>query len=217
MAILASVQCVFFQQCIVCAQSGREMFANDNSVSTFIRSVMSALRRFSSCCIWLLHWQCRHVPYVSTCQTLATCLCERLQAELWLWTWGLHSRMVRVSQSRICLDRIVLGSYCTQKMGHNVPPKHVYVFTETWRHILGDSCSVRILPSVTTCLLQRVGRQAVSWLRRVDVDYKRRRPGFERRTVNVGFVVDKVGLGRVFVTVIRDFPVTMISPVLLIN
>jgi hypothetical protein len=50
----------------------------------------------------------------------------------------------------------------------------------------------------------------VSWLRRVDVDCPPRRPGFERRAVNVGFVVDKVGLGRVFVTVIRVFPVSMI-------
>jgi len=57
----------------------------------------------------------------------------------------------------------------------------------------------------------------VSWLRRVDVDYPPRRPGFERRTVYVGFVLDKVGLGRVFVTVMRGFPVSMISPVLNFN
>lgn len=54
----------------------------------------------------------------------------------------------------------------------------------------------------------------MSWLRRVDVDCPPRRPGFERMTVYVGFVLGKVELGEFFGTVIRVFPVSMISPVL---
>ena len=41
----------------------------------------------------------------------------------------------------------------------------------------------------------------MSWLRRVDFDCSPQRPGFERGTVYVGFVLDKVGLGKVFVAV----------------
>jgi hypothetical protein len=132
---------VCVQQRTVCAQSGRKMFSNDSSIWAFIRSVMSAHRRFSSCSIWPLHWQYPHVRDVSTCQTLATASpCEKPQAELWFLTWGLHCRRARVSQSRICLDPTILGGYCTQKMGHNVPLKRVYVFTET-----GDVTSRRQL------------------------------------------------------------------------
>jgi hypothetical protein len=42
------------------------------------------------------------------------------------------------------------------------------------------------------------GRMAVSYLRRLVADFPPRRPGFEPRSSNVGFMVNKVGLGQVF-------------------
>jgi hypothetical protein len=41
-----------------------------------------------------------------------------------------------------------------------------------------------------------------------------RRPGFDPRSVHVGFVVDKVALGQVFRRVLRLSPVNFIPPVL---
>jgi hypothetical protein len=40
--------------------------------------------------------------------------------------------------------------------------------------------------------------KAVSWLRRLVAGFTSRRPGFDPRSVQVGFVVDKVALGQVF-------------------
>jgi hypothetical protein len=40
------------------------------------------------------------------------------------------------------------------------------------------------------------------------------RPGFNHRSVHVGFVVDKVTLGQVFLQVLRFSPVNFIPPVL---
>ena len=66
MAILASVQCVLEQR-IVCAQSGRKIFPNDNSVLTSMWSVISAHSRFSSCCLVAP----LTVPSRSKCQQLS--------------------------------------------------------------------------------------------------------------------------------------------------
>jgi hypothetical protein len=40
--------------------------------------------------------------------------------------------------------------------------------------------------------------RAVPWLRRLVAGLSPRRPGFDLRSVHVGFVVDKVALGRFF-------------------
>jgi hypothetical protein len=40
--------------------------------------------------------------------------------------------------------------------------------------------------------------KAVPWLRRLVASLSPRRPGFDCRSVRVGFVVDKVALGQVF-------------------
>jgi hypothetical protein len=51
---------------------------------------------------------------------------------------------------------------------------------------------------------------AVSWLRRLVVGLTLRRPVFAPRSIHVGFVVNKVALGHVFVRVLRFYPVNII-------
>jgi hypothetical protein len=63
-------------------------------------------------------------------------------------------------------------------------------------------------------LFDRVGLQAVPWLRRLVAGLSPRRPGFEPGSVHVGFVVEKVILIRVFPRVLRFSPVHFIPPVL---
>jgi hypothetical protein len=55
---------------------------------------------------------------------------------------------------------------------------------------------------------------AVPWLRRLVAGISPRRPGFDSRSVHVGFVVDKVVLGQVFPRVLLFSPVNLIPPVL---
>jgi hypothetical protein len=55
---------------------------------------------------------------------------------------------------------------------------------------------------------------AVPWLRRLIAGLSPRRPGFDSGSVHVGFVVDKVALGQVFLRVLRFSPVSFIPPVL---
>jgi hypothetical protein len=50
---------------------------------------------------------------------------------------------------------------------------------------------------------------AVSWLRSLVTGLSPRRPGFTPGSIHVGFVVDKVALGQVFLRVLRFFPVTL--------
>jgi hypothetical protein len=54
----------------------------------------------------------------------------------------------------------------------------------------------------------------VPWLRRLAASLSPRRPGFDPGSVHVGFVVNKVALGQVFVRVLRFSPVSFIPPVL---
>jgi hypothetical protein len=56
--------------------------------------------------------------------------------------------------------------------------------------------------------------QAVPWLRRLVAGLSPRRPGFDPGSVHVGFVVDKVALGQVFLQVLRFSPINFIPPVL---
>jgi hypothetical protein len=46
----------------------------------------------------------------------------------------------------------------------------------------------------------------VPWLRRLAAGLPPRRPGFNPGSVHVGFMVDKVALGQVFLRVLRVFP-----------
>jgi hypothetical protein len=57
-------------------------------------------------------------------------------------------------------------------------------------------------------------RRAVPWLRRLVACLSPRRPEFDPGSVHVGFVVDKVALGPVFLRVLRFSPVNLIPPVL---
>ena len=56
--------------------------------------------------------------------------------------------------------------------------------------------------------------KAVLWLRRLVAGLPPRRPGFDPGSVLVGFVVDKVALGQVFLRLLRFSSVTFIPPVL---
>ena len=64
-------------------------------------------------------------------------------------------------------------------------------------------------------MLQKLCRnyncRTVPWLRRLVAGFSPRRPGFDPVSVHVGFVVDKVALGRVFLRVF--LPVNFIPPV----
>jgi hypothetical protein len=55
---------------------------------------------------------------------------------------------------------------------------------------------------------------AVPWLRQLVAGLSPRRPGLDPGSVHVGFVVDKVTLGQVFLRVLRFSPVSFILPVL---
>jgi len=57
--------------------------------------------------------------------------------------------------------------------------------------------------------------RAVPWLRRLVAGLSPRRPGFAPGSVHVGFVVDKVALGQVFLRVLRFSPVNIHSTVAL--
>ena len=52
----------------------------------------------------------------------------------------------------------------------------------------------------------------VPWLWRVAAGISSRRSGFGLRLVRVRFMVDKVGLGQVFLQVLRFYPVSIIPP-----
>jgi hypothetical protein len=53
---------------------------------------------------------------------------------------------------------------------------------------------------------------AVPWIRWLVAGLSPRRPGFAPRSINVGFVVDKVALRQVFLRVLRFCPVSIIPP-----
>jgi hypothetical protein len=54
---------------------------------------------------------------------------------------------------------------------------------------------------------------AVPWLRRLPVSHHGDL-GFNPRPVHVGFVVDKVAMGQVFLQVLRYSPVSIVPPLL---
>jgi hypothetical protein len=56
------------------------------------------------------------------------------------------------------------------------------------------------------------GHLAVPWLRSLVAGLSPRRPGFTPGSIHVGFVVDKAGLGQVFLRVLRFYPVNIIPP-----
>jgi hypothetical protein len=53
--------------------------------------------------------------------------------------------------------------------------------------------------------------KAAPWLKRLVAGFPQRRPGFEPGSDHVGFVVDKVALGQVFLQVLR-FPLSIFIP-----
>jgi hypothetical protein len=63
---------------------------------------------------------------------------------------------------------------------------------------------------VCNCVLQG----AMPWLRSLVAGLSPRRPGFAPGSIHVGFVVDKMALGQVFLRVLRFSPVNIIPPLL---
>jgi hypothetical protein len=61
-------------------------------------------------------------------------------------------------------------------------------------------------------LLQSTLQRAVPWLWRVAAGISSRGSGFDLRSVRVRFMVDKVGLGQVFLQVLQFYPVSIIPP-----
>jgi hypothetical protein len=55
----------------------------------------------------------------------------------------------------------------------------------------------------------RTAMMAVPWLRSLVVGLSPRRPGFAPGSIRVGFVVDKVALGQVFLRVLQFSPVNI--------
>jgi hypothetical protein len=122
---------------------------------------------------------------------------------------GTHGSVGRVSQSSICLDRTVLGNCCTQQMGHNIPRN---MTSHPSRQLHCNNIAYSNYVSIANS--RKVGC-VLAW--RIDGDCSPWSRGFECRTVYMGFVVDEVGQGGVFVTVIRGLHVGLISPMLYIN
>jgi hypothetical protein len=58
---------------------------------------------------------------------------------------------------------------------------------------------------------------AVPWLKRLVAGLSPRRPGFAPGSILVGFVVDKVALGQVYLRVLRFSPANIIPPLLHIH
>jgi hypothetical protein len=58
---------------------------------------------------------------------------------------------------------------------------------------------------------------AVPWLQRLVAGLSPRRPGFAPGSIHVGFVVDKVALGQVFLRILRFSPSNIIPPLLHIH
>jgi hypothetical protein len=54
--------------------------------------------------------------------------------------------------------------------------------------------------------------KAVPYLRRLVAGFSPRMPGFAPRAAHVGFVVDKVALGQIFLRILRSSPVNIIPP-----
>jgi hypothetical protein len=64
--------------------------------------------------------------------------------------------------------------------------------------------------AISVCLTRRT--TAVPWLRRLVAGLSLRRPGLAPGSIHVGFVVDKVAVGQVFLPVLRFSPVDIIPP-----
>jgi hypothetical protein len=62
----------------------------------------------------------------------------------------------------------------------------------------------------STCSKART--RAVPWLRSLVAGLSPRRPGFASGSIHVGFVVDKLALGQVFLRVLRFSTVNIIPP-----
>jgi hypothetical protein len=63
---------------------------------------------------------------------------------------------------------------------------------------------------VVNPIKSKIFYKAVPWLRRLVACLPPRRPGFDPGSVHVGFVVDKVALGQVFLRVLRFSPVNFV-------
>jgi hypothetical protein len=110
------------------------------------------------------------------------------------------------------------------------PSEMLVILVQTARCHISDDCNLhghhreniksslrigRLIPGVSKFVPKLIsGLWAVPWLRRLVAGLPPRRPGFDPRSVHVGFVVDKVALGQVPTRVVRFFPINFIVPVL---
>jgi hypothetical protein len=85
--------------------------------------------------------------------------------------------------------------------------------------VFGHLCSVDVGTQRVTFMVQTFidicftdDSVAVPWLRWLVVGLSLRSPGFSLGSIHVGFVVDKVALGQVFLRVFRFSPVSIIPP-----
>jgi hypothetical protein len=60
-------------------------------------------------------------------------------------------------------------------------------------------------------------RQAMPWLKRLVAGLSPQRPWFTPGSIHVGFVVDKLALGQVFLQVLQFSPANIIPPLLHIH
>jgi hypothetical protein len=117
-------------------------------------------------------------------------------------------------------------------MNHEVPQSVILSCILLIFYILGKNISLNTLWSITVCPRSplnidlrdkgsfgssfkyvNVKKSAMPCLRRLYSGLSLLRPGFDRGSIHVGFVVDKVALGQVYARVLRFSPVNFISPV----
>jgi hypothetical protein len=114
---------------------------------------------------------------------------------------------------------IMMGWLCLRTAATNGPIVHPPGDMWTWRGMvmvipagnnswLVHQSSLTLLPAEASVASRR-NRQAVPWLRSLAAGLSPRRPGFAPGWIHVGFVVDKVALGQVFLQVLRFSPVSI--------
>jgi hypothetical protein len=74
-----------------------------------------------------------------------------------------------------------------------------------------------IITSMIIIITFTASSKAVPWLKRLVAGLSPRRPGFAPGSIHVGFMVDSVALGQVFLRVLRFSPVNIIPPLLHIH
>jgi hypothetical protein len=110
--------------------------------------------------------------------------------------------------SRMKLVYLVLCINMSQTIVIKIP----YIFQAYSYHVPStSSLSNFTFYPLSECIV------AVPWLKRLAAGLSPRRPGFAPGSIHVGFVVDKVALGQVFLRVLPFSPASIIPPLLHIH